>query len=283
MMLHRFRRSLFACLLSVAGPALAEPITIALWELPEAFPVGSEVTPTGNTYLPPSGDGLAPGTPNAGVLAGDVGAILTVFHLSANTTYTSPTGNGSLYSFSSNNWQPGDYYEIILPSTGWSELTLSWDQTRNTYGPSEFQLQYSTDGSLFEALVDYTVQLSSGPRTTGTYWTSSTYNELYTYTIQLGEWANDQDTLYLRLVDNSDAASLASGTNRIDNILVTGTEANTQPMMFTSFNFQPTNVSAPPSGLMFGMGIAGLAGVALLRRRQRPPPPLTRSYSGLVM
>lgn len=271
MMLHRFRKLLLALFLSAAGPAYADPITIALWELPQAFPVGSGLTPTGQTYLPVSGDGLAPGTPNAGELAGDVSAILTVFHLSPNAQYTSPTGNGSLYSFSSNNWQPGDYYEIILPTTGWENLTLSWDQARNAYGPSDFTLQYSTDGSLFEELLAYTVYLSAGPRATGTWWTSSTYNELYTTTFQLPEAASDQSTLYLRLVDTSGTASLASGTNRIDNILVTGTAVESQTTMFISLNFQPTNVSAPPSGLMFGMGMAGLAGVALLRRRRRAP------------
>jgi hypothetical protein len=270
-MLHRFRRALFALFLSAAGPAFADPITIALWELPVAFPVGSGLTPTGNTYLPPSGDGYAAGTPNAGVLAGDVGAILTVFHLSPNAQYTSPTGNGSLYSFSSNNWQPGDYYEIILPTTGWTNLTFSWDQARNAYGPSDFALQYSTDGMLFEELLAYTVYLSAGPRATGTWWTSTTYNELYTTTFQLPEAASDQPALYLRLVDISGAASLASGTNRIDNILVTGTEADGGSTMFVSLAFIPEPVSAPPSGLMFGMGIAGLAGVAMLRQRRRPP------------
>ena len=232
--------------------------TLALWQMPVAFPTGSGLVPTGTTYLPPnqtgtaqwpvSGAAYAAGTPTLGLLAGDTSSILSVFHTSTAATYTAPSGNGSLYSFSSNNWQPNDYYQIVLPTTGQTNLTLAWDQARSATGPSAFALQMSTDGSSFTQLTTYSVVQSGGGGAPGT-WVTGTYNPLYSSTFALPSTAENQATLYLRFTNVTGSASAVAGANRIDNIGITA-------------------VPEPAAVALFGAGIAGLAGAAWMRRRR---------------
>ena len=184
-----------------------------------AFPTGSGNVPVGTTYRPPNTPNPA-GTPSAGELAGDSSAILSSVHASVNAAYTSPTGNGSSYSFSSNNWAPGDYYEITLPTTNSSGIVLNWDQARSSTGPAAFKLTMSTNGTDFSDLFSYTVIQSGGGGAPGT-WASGTYNSLYTNTFNLPASADHQANLTLRFVNAEAAASSSTGSNRIDNIVVT--------------------------------------------------------------
>lgn len=236
---------------------------LASWEVPVGFPNGTGNIPTGNTYLMPNistagttagqqwpalpAEPYANGTPTFGVLAGNSSAILSTFHAVAAATYTSPAGNGSLYSFSSNNWSPGDYYQVVLPTTDYENLSVSWDQARSSTGPAAFALEMSTDGTNFTQLTTYTVLQSGGGGSPGT-WSTTTYNALYTNTFALPVAADNQSSLYLRFTNIEAAVSSASGSNRIDNIAVTA-------------------VPEPSTFALVGLGI-GLGGM-LLRRRER--------------
>lgn len=240
-----------AMLLIGAASARAQSTTLALWTMPTAFPTGTGLVPTGTTYRPPNGPSPAlAGTPDQGLLAGSTSAILSTFHTLAAASYTSPAGNGSQYSFSSNNWSPGDYYQVVLPTTGdWTNISVSWDQARSSTGPAAFQLQMSTDGSLFSNLLGYTVLQSGGGGAPGT-WTSGSYNPIYTTTFSLPASAENQATLYIRFLNTTGTVSPASGSNRIDTISVTA-------------------VPEPATFAVVGAGIAALAGLSRWRRRVR--------------
>jgi hypothetical protein len=176
-------------------------------------------------------------------LAGNSSAILSSVHVLASTTYTSPAGNGSQYSFSSNNWSPADYYQVVLPTNGYTGLSVSWDQARSSAGPAAFKLQMSTNGTSFTDLLSYSVLQSGGGGAPGT-WSSATYDALYTGSFALPVTADNQASLYLRFTNSESAASLASGSNRIDNISV-------------------TSIPEPASTLFCGLGF-----LALFRRRR---------------
>lgn len=254
-------RSWIAVTLLCCCAAAAQAQQLASWEVPVGFPNGTGNIPTGNTYVMPnistagttSGQQFpaAPatpypnGAPTFGSLAGNAQAVLSTFHALAAATYTSPAGNGSTYSFSSNNWSPGDYYQVVLPTTGFSNLQVGWDQARSSTGPANFSLQMSTDGTTFTELTTYTVLQSGGGGAPGT-WSTSTYNPLYTNSFLLPATADDQASLTIRFLNAEAAVSSAAGANRIDNITVT---------------------SVPePAGMLAAGGLA-LAALGWLRRR----------------
>ncbi|MFM8817164.1 MAG: hypothetical protein ACKOHI_04705, partial [Phycisphaerales bacterium] len=154
---------------------------IAGWTMPTAFPTGTGNVPTGTSYLPPGPNGAGVADQGANI----AGSQLISVHALAAATYTSPAGNGTQYAFSSNNWSPGDYYQVTLSTLGFTNLSISWDQARSSTGPAAFRLLMSTDGgSNFSELLSYTVLQSGGGGAPGT-WSSTTYNALYTNTFSV--------------------------------------------------------------------------------------------------
>lgn len=146
--------------------------------------------------------------------AGDVGGQATGFHTSTATVYSNPVGNGSLESFSSNNWSTGDYYQFQTSTLGYHSIAVQWDQTRSSTGPGTFDLQWSDDGVNFLTLLDdYNIDAIS--------WSSLTYNPLSTYgPIELPAAANNKANVYIRMT--SQVTSASAGTNRIDDVIITG-------------------------------------------------------------
>ncbi|MFO0202362.1 MAG: PEP-CTERM sorting domain-containing protein, partial [Alphaproteobacteria bacterium] len=142
------------------------------------------------------------------------------------------------------NWSPSDYYQVVLPTTGVSDLQVSWDQARSSTGPAAFALEMSTDGTTFTRLMNYTVAQSGGGGAPGT-WSTTNYNSLYTNTYDLPETADNVASLYLRFTNIQTAVSSASGSNRIDNIAI-----NVVP--------EPSTVA------LVGLAVGGM----LLRRRK---------------
>jgi hypothetical protein len=137
------------------------------------------------------------------------------FHVSAATVYSNPAGNGSVESFSSNNWAIDDYYEFSLNSTGYSDIKVSWDQTRSSTGPENFALYYSVDGTNFTKEADYAVTVAT--------WSSGTPVSTTSHSYDLSSIAalNNSTTLVFRLVATS-APGGTGGTNRVDNVKVEG-------------------------------------------------------------
>ena len=204
------------------------------WTITTAFPTGAGNVPTGTTYSVGAGD--------TGALT--AGSNLRSVHALAAATYTSPAGNGSQFAFSSNNWSPNDFYEATFSTVGFSTLSISWDQARSSTGPAPFKVLVSTDGVNFSEVFTYSVLQSGGGGAPGT-WSTTTYNALYTNSIDFDASVNDRELVVVRFQNAATTVSTASGTNRIDNVMVNG-----------------TLVPAPGA-----IAILGVAGLVLRRRR----------------
>ena len=201
--------SLTAGAIAVALVSSANGAMIAGWSITTAFPTGTGNVPTGNTYSVGAAD---QGEATAGT-------VLSSYHTLAAATYTSPAGNGSQYAFSSNNWSIGDYYEARVSTSNYSNISVSWDQTRSATGPASFELIFSVDGGTsWTTVAAYTVLQSGGGGAPGT-WGSLTYNSLYTNSFTL-TGAEDAGLLIVRF--RSTVTAAATGSNRIDNVVISG-------------------------------------------------------------
>ena len=196
-----------------------------------ATAVPSAVTGTSYNY----------GAANSGELTS--GTMLSSAHAVAATTYSSPTGNGSTYAFSSNNWAIGDYYQVSVSTIGYSGVSISWDQTRSSTGPATFDAVMSIDGGAnwTTILAEYSVVPAGLATTNTTNWNSTTSQAAFTLTAVAGAAADEQANVLFRL--RSTVMSVSPGTNRIDNFIVS---------------------TVPAPGAIALLGLAGLIG----RRRR---------------
>ena len=217
---------------ALIAPASAATVQIAGWSMSTA--VAAATTGANYTY----------GAADLGVLTS--GSSLSGNHTTVATTWSSPAGNGSTYSFSSNNWRSGDYYQVSIATIGFSDISVSWDQTRSSTGPSSFSLTMSTDGgaNFTTLLASYSVVQAGLAGSGTTTWSSVTNQTGFTNTVDLGISAANQGNILLRF--NSLATTAAAGTNRIDNISVTSA------------------VVPEPSAALLG----ALSALGLLRRRR---------------
>ena len=202
------KSSLFAAGLVSLLASAASADVIAGWTMPTA--VAAATTGSNYTY----------GAADLGALTS--GTSLSGYHALAATAWSSPAGNGSTYSLSSNSWTTGDYYQVSMATTGYSDISVSWDQTRSSTGPAAFGLSMSTDGgaNFTTLLASYTV-FQAGLTGSGTStWNSTTNQTGFTTTTIIGISAANQGNILLRFSSLSTTA--AAGTNRVDNISVTG-------------------------------------------------------------
>jgi MYXO-CTERM domain-containing protein len=229
-----------ASVVSMSSAAVGNVVVVG-WTMPTQFPSGTGV-PTGTTYAPPMLTGQPAGQADQGVNA--AGSQILSVHALAAATYTSPAGNGSQFSFSSNNWSPNDYYQISFSASGITDpMTLTWDQARSSTGPAAFKVTMSVNGGSFVDLTTYTVLQSGGGGAPGT-WSSSSYNAIYTNTLSLGTAASGAASVVIRFVNVESVASAPTGSNRIDSVFVT---------------------AIPAPGAVALLGLAGL----VARRRRR--------------
>jgi MYXO-CTERM domain-containing protein len=217
---------------ALASSASAE--IVCGWTITTAFPTGAGNVPTGQNYTVGAGD--------LGVQT--AGSELRSFHTLAAATYTSPSGNGSQYGFSSNNWSIGDYYEAKVSTLGFSDIYLSWDQTRSSTGPASFELVMSIDGgsNWSTVVANYTVLQSGGGGAPGT-WSTTTYNALYTTSVSVAAADNQSEVLFRF---RSLVTAAAAGSSRIDNV----------------------TISSGPVPAPGALALLGLAGIASRRRRR---------------
>jgi len=191
-----------AAFFASCGTTHAALITIANWTFETSIP-----TSAGPHFAE---DGLQAGVAAAtGFRASTTGT----------TTYSNPAGNGSLESFSSNNWTTiGDYYQFQVNLSGYQNASVTWDQARSGTGPASFNLQYSTDGTTFTTINSYNVLVSTSP----TAWNSTTNFTAFNFgSISLTSAVDNQSTVFVRMSSQSVAA--AAGTNRIDNVIIQAT------------------------------------------------------------
>jgi MYXO-CTERM domain-containing protein len=185
----------------------------------------------------------------------------------SNTTFTTPAGNGSAYGFSADRWSQGSYAQIDvygLPSY-LNSFTVSWDQTRATFGPAEFRVDVSFDGgSVFTTLPNSAYNaIAAGAIGSGTnaWSTTGARQSEFTRSISFsGALTGTADVIKIRFV--ATGANLGNGAARFDNIVVSG---------------------VPAPGALALLGIAGVA--ATRRRRPSAADPMRRcgaSASALV-
>ena len=227
-------RSLVAASLITAGAVSmsASAALVAGWSMSTAVPAAT----TGINYTYGAAD-LGDAT---------AGTSLTGFHAAAATTWSSPAGNGSTYSLSSNNWAIGDYYQVSLSTTGYADpITISFDQTRSGTGPATFDVLMSVDGgaSFTTVLASYVVVQAGLAGTGTTSWNTVTNQAGFTTTITGLSAAAGQASLIFRI--QSTVTTAAAGTNRVDNINV-------------------YSGAVPTPGAIALLGVAGLVG----RRRR---------------
>jgi len=144
------------------------------------------------------------------------------------STYSTPAGNGSAHSFSSNTWAVNDYYQFSTSSTGYSGIVVSWSQTSSNTGPRDFVLQYSSTGpggpfTQFGGTMAVMANLNPPG-----FWNSTTAVPAYNFSVDLSSVAalNNAASIVFRLVNNSTASAnstapvAAGGTDRVDNFLI---------------------------------------------------------------
>lgn len=202
--------------------------TIANWTFETTQPIGF------GPYAPEVGAGSASGS-HAG-----------------SSTYSSPAGNGSAHSFSSNTWAVGDYYQFQVNTTGDSQIGLVFDQTSSGTGPRDFKVSYSTDGTTFTD-TGFTSQspVNGSPNTP--WGATAGVQSLFRRFVDLSTIpaVENQANLFLRIVDTSTTSAnngtvAGGGTNRVDNVSVL------------------SEVPEPCSLLLTMLGVAGFG---LARRR----------------
>jgi predicted extracellular nuclease len=200
-------------------PARAATTIIAQWtfESPNT-PAAASAAIYPNAIAPAVGSGNAGGV-----------------HTSASTAWSTPVGNGSAYSFSSNNWSVGNYYQFSTNTAGFTGISVSWDQTGSATGPRDFKLAYSTDGTTFTDFYSYSlpspaVSWSSGSTSLATKFSS----DLSSVTA-----LDNQANVYFRLIDTSTTSIGGgtvgtAGTGRVDNFTVRGTGVDSAPSVLNT-------------------------------------------------
>ena len=197
------------------------------------------------TVIPALTTGVSYNYGAADLGTGAAGSMLSSAHAAAATTYSSPAGNGSTYSLSSNNWTMGDNYQVAFSTVGSAGLSISWDQTRSGTGPATFDALLSIDGGATwtNLLAGYSI-VQAGLMGTGTTSWNTVTNQpgFFTQTVALGLAAENLADVRVRF--SSTVTTAAAGPNRIDNIMVTN------------------NIPSPGA-----IALLGLAGLVARRRR----------------
>jgi len=225
--------------MALAGGSSASTL-LSAWSFPTPLPTGTGNVPVGQIY--------SYGAADQGILT--AGSSFRGVHASSASTWTSPSGNSSLYSLSGNNWAIGDYWEARFSTLGYSDINVGWDQARSSTGPSNFEVVVSIDGgsSFTTVLASYAVLQSGGGGAPGTWSSTGAYLPAYSSTASLTNIASNQADVIVRW-RALNAPSQATGSNRMDNVLV----------------YSGPVIPVPAPGAVSLLGLAGLAA----RRRRR--------------
>ena len=172
------------------------------------------------------GSGKTPGATQSGISA-DLGlGTASSSHASASSAWSIPAGNGSTNSWSANTWAVGDFYQFSVSTTGFTNITVSYDQTGSGTGPRDFNFQYSLDGSFFSTFSSYNV-VSNGFLSQP--WNATTSSSAYNLSFVLSAISSlaNVGAIFFRTT-MADTTSISggsvatAGTDRIDNFTVSG-------------------------------------------------------------
>ena len=177
----------------------------------------------------------SPYTADAGIIGNvDTKIIKSVGRPTFTSSASWVTGSGGSGTYAPNlvSWNDGNgskCWQISLVTTGYAGLTLSSKQYGSSTGPRDFKLQYSLNET------DW-VDVSNGSVTVSGNWSSGVLNG-----ISLPTECDNQPLVYLRWIMTSNTSvngnTVAStGTNRIDDIIVTGVSGSIPELVVTPGN-----------------------------------------------
>ncbi|MBX3355245.1 MAG: hypothetical protein KF724_06065 [Phycisphaeraceae bacterium] len=176
-------------------------------------------------------------------------------HANPATAWSSPVGNGSSRAFSSNTWSLNDVYQFTTSTLDHESIEFQWSQTRSTTGPADFVLEWRADSEEWTPLQSYTVPNLTWSGNPAFFQSGSVFGP-----VALPASAADRTEISVRLRAAFETAPPATGTNRVDDIIVTG-------IPFTPKNPCPADLS--------GDGSVGGADVAIVLGSWGPVPPGT--------
>jgi len=198
-----------SCLVATAFTASANADLIAGWTIPSAL----TGTLTAATYTV--------GAANTGNQT--AGSSLSGTHALATSVWSSPSGNGSSNSFSSNGWKTDDYYQVAVNVSGYENITFSYDQTRSSTGPATFSLEMSVNFGAFTTVLSNYAVVQAGLAGSGTTtWNPTTYQAGFTMNSGVMTSAANSSTVIFRIKDSA-VTGATTGTGRVDNLFVSGT------------------------------------------------------------
>ncbi|MFT3990892.1 MAG: PEP-CTERM sorting domain-containing protein [Luteolibacter sp.] len=174
-------------------------------------------------------------------------------HASAATSYTSPIGNGSGYSFASNHWEAGDFYQFTFSTLGASGITLGFDQGSSLTGPGNFEILYSTGGAFISTGKTYSVYEYTSPVTAYSFgaWSATAAKSEYSYIFDLSDLqALDNQasvTIRLQMIGASTPSGgtvATAGVSRLDNFTVSYATTVPEPGSAALFSLMALGISA---------------------------------------
>lgn len=192
--------------LALVSHQAAAQTTIAKWAFEVSLPAGA----------PGAGNWITNIAPEIGV------GTASAKHATA-ATYGTSAGNGTAKAMTSANWSVNDFYQFAISATGFTNLTVSFDQLSSGTGPGRFTLNYSTDGVTF-------TQFGAVYNVTNLSWSAAApiAGTSYSFDLSTVTALANAPIVYFRLIDNSTTSANSgtvgtSGTDRIDNVAVNGT------------------------------------------------------------
>jgi hypothetical protein len=165
-------------------------------------------------------------------------------------TYSNPAGPGSNESFSATDWNVGEYWQFSTSSTGYQDITVSFDAMGSNTGPKDFKIAYSTDNTTYTDFATYAL-INAAWSSDPSFVNPSTAH--FDFDFSAITALDNAPTIYFRLIDNSTTAINSAnpvgttGTSRTDNVTING-----------------TLIPEPAS-----LSLMGLGGLAMLGRRKR--------------
>jgi hypothetical protein len=198
--------------LSLGAGAVFSHAQIAQWDF-DSFTLSSSNTNSTSLFGVPPEIGPLPESSASSV------------HATA-ATFSTQLGNGSPKSIQANGWSVGDYWQFQTSTIGITNIGVSWDQTGGVFGPRDFKLSYSLDGTIFTDWTSYSV-LENGGGGTGGAWTTFPYRSVYFYSYNLSGITalNNASSVYFRLTVTSTTGIggvtvMSFGTDRVDNFTI---------------------------------------------------------------
>lgn len=237
-----FQRLTMIILSLISVTLTAQNDTLALWNFEDATKralITDSLTFITNPYT--ADEGIS-----ANVNVSPITLIGARFPVATSNQWVAGSGGVGTFAPNSESWASGTntkYWMITISTVGYNNLKLSSKQRSSSTGPRDYKVQYSTDGLVWTDVPNSTIVCAAN-------FTSGVLSD-----VDLPAACNQQSALRLRWIMTSEVSVGAgtvgsAGTNRIDDIVITGTQgvsvvsATLNPNTFTFNIDQPQILSS---------------------------------------